>query len=108
MKNTIPRILQWAARRKRLLILLFAFTAGLVLLTGPAALAGDVYSNIGPPPTTASGRLGWALSDRQLSARPVFPRGQRRVDQRGGRFRCRTDDRVFPCASYLAHNSIFG
>ncbi len=57
MKTTILRIPRWAARRRRLLTLLFAFTVAIVLLAGPTALAGDVYSNIGPAPQLPAGGL---------------------------------------------------
>ncbi len=57
MKRTTLRTLRWAARRRRLLTLLFALTVGLVLLADPAAFAGDVYSNIGPAPQLPPGGL---------------------------------------------------
>ena len=40
MKTTVLRTLRWAARRRRLLALLFAFTVALVLLAGSRRFRG--------------------------------------------------------------------
>jgi hypothetical protein len=68
MKNAIPGALRWAARRRRRLALLFALTVALVLLAGPVALAGDVYSNIGPAPQLPPGGLAgrWPIANYEL------------------------------------------
>ncbi len=68
MKNAIPGALRWAARRRRRLALLLALTVALVLLAGPAALAGDVYSNIGPAPQLPPGGLmgRWPIANYEL------------------------------------------
>ncbi len=68
MKSAIVGALRWAARRRRRLALLFALTAGLVLLAGPAAFAGDVYSNIGPAPQLPAGGLvgRWPIANYEL------------------------------------------
>ncbi len=57
MKRTLPRTLRCATPRRRPLTLLLVLTIGLVLLAGPAAFAGDVYSNIGPAPQLPPGGL---------------------------------------------------
>ncbi len=73
MKTTILRTLRWAVRRRRLLALLFAFTVALVLLAGPAALAGDVYSNIGPAPQLGAGGLVGRYPLSNYSLDQYFP-----------------------------------
>jgi hypothetical protein len=73
MKTTILRTVRWAARRWRLLILLFAFTVALVLLAGPAAFAGDVYSNIGPAPQLPAGGLVGRYPLSNYSLDQYFP-----------------------------------
>jgi TrbL/VirB6 plasmid conjugal transfer protein len=69
MKTTILRILRRAARRRRLLTftLLLALPVALLLLAAPA-LAGDVYSNIGPAPQLPAGGLvgRYPLANYQL------------------------------------------
>jgi TrbL/VirB6 plasmid conjugal transfer protein len=54
--------------RRRRLALLFALTIGLVLLASPAAVANDVYGNIGPAPQLPAGGLAerYPLTDYQL------------------------------------------
>jgi hypothetical protein len=54
--------------RRRRLALLFALTIGLVLLASPAAVANDVYGNIGPAPQLPAGGLAerYPLTNYQL------------------------------------------
>jgi len=73
MRTTILRTLRRAARRRRLLTLLFAFTVALVLLAGPAALAGDVYGNIGPAPQLPAGGLVGRYPLERYSLDQYFP-----------------------------------
>jgi hypothetical protein len=73
MKTTILGTLRWAARRRRLLTVLFAFTVALVLLAGPAALAGDVYGNIGPAPQLPAGGLVGRYPLEHYSLDQYFP-----------------------------------
>lgn len=56
-----------SARRRRL-ALLFALTIGVVLLASPAAVANDVYGNIGPAPQLPAGGLAerYPLTNYQL------------------------------------------
>jgi hypothetical protein len=69
MKTTVLRTLRRAARRRRLLTftLLLALPVALLLLAAPA-LAGDVYSNIGPASQLPAGGLvrRYPLSNYQL------------------------------------------
>jgi hypothetical protein len=73
MKTTIRRALRWAARRRRLLTVLFAFTVALVLLAGPVAFAGDVYGNIGPAPQLPAGGLVGRYPLEHYSLDQYFP-----------------------------------
>jgi hypothetical protein len=73
MKSTVLRTLRWAVRRRRLLTVLFVFTVALVLLAGPAALAGDVYSNIGPAPQLPAGGLVGRYPLSNYSLDQYFP-----------------------------------
>jgi hypothetical protein len=73
MRTAILHTLRWAARRRRLLTLLFAFTVALVLLAGPAALAGDVYGNIGPAPQLPAGGLVGRYPLERYSLDQYFP-----------------------------------
>ncbi len=54
--------------RRRRLVLLFALTIGVVLLASPAAVANDVYGNIGPAPQLPAGGLAerYPLTNYQL------------------------------------------
>ncbi|MFZ2050412.1 MAG: type IV secretion system protein [Solirubrobacteraceae bacterium] len=54
--------------RRRRLALLFALTIGVVLLASPAAVANDVYGNIGPAPQLPAGGLAerYPLTNYQL------------------------------------------
>ena len=73
MKSTVLGTLRWAVRRRRLLALLFAFTVALVALAGPPALAGDVYSNIGPAPQLPAGGLVGRYPLSNYSLDQYFP-----------------------------------
>ena len=73
MKTTILRTLGRVARRRRLRTLLFAFTVALVLLAVPAAVAGDVYSNIGPAPQLSAGGLVGRYPLSNYSLDQYFP-----------------------------------
>lgn len=57
MSATFARVLRLAVRRRRALALALLGALVLVGLADPSALAGDVYSNIGPAPQIPSG--GW-------------------------------------------------
>ena len=79
--KTLIRLLRWAAARRGRLALVFAFTIPLVLLAHPAALAADVYGNIGPAPQLPPG--GWSGATRSnLLAGSVLLGDHGRVHQR--------------------------
>ena len=69
MKPTVLKALRCVTRtRRRRLTLLFGLTIGVVLLASPAAVANDVYSNIGPAPQLPAGDLAnrYPLANYQL------------------------------------------
>jgi len=68
MRRQARRVIQLAARRRRVFFLALAGALLLVLLPGPSALAGDVYGNIGPAPQIPAGGLygRYPLSAYQL------------------------------------------
>ncbi len=73
MNTIVLRTLRWAARRRRLLTVLFALTVALVLLAGPVAFAGDVYGNIGPAPQLSAGGLVGRYPLEHYSLDQYFP-----------------------------------
>jgi hypothetical protein len=74
MRSAILRTLRWAVRRRRLLTftLLLALLLALLLLAAPA-LAGDVYSNIGPAPQLPAGGLVGRYPLSNYSLDQYFP-----------------------------------
>lgn len=57
MRSGLARVPGWVRSRRRALLLALVGALALVLLAGPSAFAGDVYSNIGPAPQIPAG--GW-------------------------------------------------
>jgi hypothetical protein len=68
MRPRARRLIQLAARRRRVFMLALVGAILLVLLAGPSAVAGDVYGNIGPAPQIPAGGLygRYPLSAYQL------------------------------------------
>ncbi|MGA9284128.1 MAG: type IV secretion system protein [Solirubrobacteraceae bacterium] len=69
MKPAILHALRrFTSTRRRRLALLFALTIAVVLLASPAAVANDVYGNIGPAPQLPAGGLAerYPLTNYQL------------------------------------------
>ncbi|MGH2902471.1 MAG: hypothetical protein ACRDK7_02595, partial [Solirubrobacteraceae bacterium] len=68
MSRRTTQLLRLLARRRRMIVLVLLGAIVLIALTGPPAVAGDVYGNIGPAPQIPAGGLygRYPLSAYQL------------------------------------------